>query len=164
MNVEVAPGFAVQVEEDTPNHWVGAWGDLVLVFAFVGSSDDVAHVFTAARIVEDRARVAGKAKVLFVLPPRHARPPSARVRSAILQVSRRLAKLTARLSVVVAGEGFGAAVHRGAVTGVFSLFRPDLPIKIATDFRDGLRFLLGEDHTAIEPLVGLCEQRVALRA
>lgn len=158
---ELAPGWILREEESTENHWVGSCGELVMVFAYEGSHDDVGHVHAGARAVQRvGAELGPKVKLLFVVPPLHGKPPDARVRSAIVEAARRLATHACRAAIVVAGTGFGAAVHRGATTGVLALLRPSFPVKVEADVREGLAFLLGRDHPAYGALAPRCEQRM----
>ena len=156
---ELLPGWRLVVEESTPNHWVAACRDVVLLVAYEGSSDDVRHIEIATRAIERAGRELGPTvKLLFVVPPVHAKPPSAEVRSAIVRDFRRISRYVLRAAVVVAGSGFGAAVHRGAATGVLSLVRPGFPIKIERGVGEGLAYLLGSEHEALAPLARCCER------
>ncbi len=158
---ELAPGWALHEEESTQNHWVGACRELVMLFAYEGSHEDPRHVHAGARLIERLAGELGPiVKLLFVVPPLHSKPPDARVRGAIVQAARRLEGRVSRVSVVVAGTGFGAAVHRGAATGVLALLRPRVPVKVHASVRDGLAHLLSREHEALAPLVRCCEERM----
>lgn len=158
---ELLPGWPLSVEESTANHWVGACREIVMVFAYEGSHDDVQHVIAAGRLIE-RVNVerGTPAKLLFALPPRHSKPPSSRVRSAIVQSAGRLKSQVSRFAVVVSGSGFGAAVHRSAFTGLLTLIRPNVPFKVEARLSDAIDYLLGADRAALDPLVRFCEQRL----
>lgn len=150
-------GVEVDVEESTPNHWVAAWNDIVLLVAYEGSSSDVGHVQAGARAIERMARrYPGKTRFLFVLPPRHAKPPDAHVRTALFQTAKRLEANVDRAAVVIAGEGFVAAVHRGAATGILAIIRPRIVVKITSNTRDALQFL-GGTSDGIDSLMDVCE-------
>jgi hypothetical protein len=155
---ELLPGWRLVVEESTSNHWVASCRDVVLLVAYEGSSGDVRHIETATRVIERVGEELGPTvKVLFVLPPVHAKPPSAEVRSAVTRDFRRIARYVLRAALVVAGSGFGAAVHRGAATGVLALVRPAFPVKIHRGLEEGLAYLLGSEHEALKPLARCCE-------
>ncbi len=156
---ELSPGWVLREEESTPLHWVGACRDVAMVFAYDGSQEDVRHVLAGARVIEQVARDHGPAKLL-VVPPHGARPPDARVRSAFVRVAQRLDERASRIAIVVAGEGFGAAVHRGAATGVLAIVRPRVPVKIHASVRDALAFLIDRESAAFAPLVRFCEERM----
>lgn len=159
---ELLPGWPLVVEETTPNHWIASCRDVVLLVAYEGSSDDVRHIETTTRVIERIGRELGPTvKLLFVVPPVHAKPPSAEVRSAIVRDFRRTGRYVLRAAVVVAGSGFGAAVHRGAATGVLALVRPAFPVKVHRDLDEGLASLLGSEHEVLKPLAQRCEQALA---
>jgi hypothetical protein len=159
---DLVPGWPVHVEDSTANHWVGSCGDLVMVFVYEGSADDVRHISTGAELVErlHRERRA-PVRLLFALPPHHAKPPSSRVRRAFTQAAKRLEGRVLRAAVVVASRGFGAAIQRGAITGIIAIVRPKVSIKVEAGLREGLRFLLGDNEPVFEPLLKLCEQTLA---
>lgn len=158
---DLAPGYRLELEESTENHWIGTCRDVVLVFAYEGSHDDVRHVHTTGRVLERLSRQTGApVKLLFVLPPQHSKPPDGRVRDALAQGVRRLEKQVSRAAVVVSGTGFGAALHRGAVTGILALIRSKTPVKVVGDVRDGLAHLMEADCGAFQPLLRHCEERV----
>lgn len=156
---ELLPGWRLVVEERTPNHWVASCRDVVLLVAYEGSSDDVRHIQTTTRVIERVGRELGPTvKLLFVVPPVHAKPPSAEVRSAIVRDFRRISACVSRGAVVVAGSGFGAAVHRGAATGVLALVRPSFPVTVHRGLSEGLAYLLGSEHEALKPLAQACQR------
>ena len=160
----MSASLSIRQEESTPNHWIGWCGDLVLVFAYQGSHDDIRHVMTGAALVE-RLKTEGRdVKLLFALPPLHSKPPSARVRAALVQVGRRLVGQVSKVAVVVVGgSGFGAAVHRSAVTGVIAIVRPKIKVQVVGSFRDGLGALLEPGSTAMSALLNLCDERAVPR-
>jgi hypothetical protein len=159
---ELAPGWPLVVEETTENHCVAVCGDVVLVFAYEGSHDDVRHVDTMSRVVQriHRQRKV-RARLLFVLPPAHSRAPSAPVRAAILDAAKRLDDRVEKASFVVPGSGFSAAIHRGVATGVLALARPKTPGKVTSDLREALVNLLGEGAPVLAPLLRFCEEKRA---
>ena len=156
---ELAPGWPLVVEETTENHCVAVCGDVVLIFAREGSYADVQHVETGSRVLHRVARLRkGKTRVLFVLPEVNARAPSAAVRDAMLDVAKRLADRVSKGSLVLPGPGFGSAIHRGVMTGIFALARPEAQVKVTSDLREGLVHLLGEGEPVLGPLLRLCEE------
>jgi hypothetical protein len=159
---ELAPGWPLVVEETTENHCVATCGDVVLVFAYEGSHADVQHVDTAARVIESLSRQRrDRARLLFVLPEAHASPPSARVRSAIVDAAKRVDDRLSKGCLVVSGSGFSAAIHRGALTGIMALARPRAPFLVTSNLRAALGHLLGAGAPVLEPLLRFCEERRA---
>ncbi len=149
----------LEVEESTPHHWVGTCEDIVLAFAYEGSYDDVGHIHAMERAVDKlRRRQRFDLKLLFVLPSRHSKPPTEAVRNALLKSIRAHEGIMARGTVVVAGSGFVAALHRGAVTGIVTLLRLKVPYKVTSSLREGLDFLLGPSAPLTSRILLQCER------
>lgn len=154
-------GPLLEVEDSTANHWVATWGDLVVIIAYEGSHADPSHVLVAGRaFVKVHARSGRPVGVLFILPPGHGKPPSAEVRDALAATIRRLEPNTSRAALVVAGSGFGSAVHRAVITGSLTLFRGRKPYKVTSTIREGLEYLLGAEEAALQALLLACEERL----
>jgi hypothetical protein len=158
---EIAPGWPITVEDSNDKHWVGACGDLTLVFAFEGSHDDLRHVVSAARLIEKRGRSGHKSRLLFATPPGHAKPPAAEVRKAIGQEASRVGGQLDRVALVVSGTGFGPAIHRGAIAGVLALRTHGLQVKVVGSLRLGVEHLLHDAPGVIEPILSFCEERLS---
>ena len=157
---ELAPGWPLVVEETTDNHCVASCRNLVLVFAYEGSHDDVRHVDTGMRVVERLYRQRKETvRLLFALSDTHTRPPSAPVRGAMLDAAKRNEGRLSRCCLVAPGAGFGAAIHRGAVTGIVGLLRVRVPFTVTSNLRDALVYLLGDGQPVIPPLLQFCEER-----
>jgi len=140
---ELAPGWELTEEESTRIHWVGACRDVVMIFAYEGSHEDVGHILAGSRLVERISRELGPTvKLLFVVPPHHAKPPNARVRAALVKVAPRQQQHVSRIAVVIAATGFGGAIHRGATAGVLALIRPRVPVKVHSHSTMGSTFSL----------------------
>ena len=145
-------------EDETAQHFVGASGEVVVVIAREGSQEDLRHITATTSLVERLSRNSKTTKLLFVMP-RSAKPPNAEVRDALLKASRRLDGKLAHIAVVITGQGFGAAVHRAVITGLVSLMRSKVPLKVKSSIEEGLRYLL-DDNAKVAELTRLCEQRL----
>jgi hypothetical protein len=144
---------AIEVEEQTANHWVGAYGDLMILVAFEGSSTDIGHIEAISRLTERSSRrLKIPLKLLFILPPANSRPPSAEVREAIRLSAIRNAGLLHRVSVVVCGAGFGPAIHRAVALSLGALVPRETGYKVHTSLGESLSFLLGAGDPGVEVL------------
>jgi hypothetical protein len=158
--IELVPGWVVELEESTRNHWVGSCGNIALIFAYEGSHDDVRHVHAMARRVERLGKQSSNGvRLIFALPPLHSKPPDDNVRRELVTGMRRLAPLVSHTAIVVGGTGFGAALHRGVVTGIMAMARPSFRVKVEGSLRAGLGFLLDSESAVFEPLLRYCEDR-----
>jgi hypothetical protein len=150
-------GLNVEVEERTQHYWVGTAGDIILVFAYPDSHEDPGAIKALGRTVEKYHRKHHRrAKVLFVLPTEAAKPPDANVRKAIVEVAKAVETLVERVAVVIGGTGFGAAIHRGALTGIMAMVRPSVPVKVANGVREGLELLWQPPSHGLEVLAAYC--------
>ena len=158
--IELAPGWVVEVDDSTRNHWVGRCGDIGMIFAYEGSYNDVRHVRAMMTCCEQLGRQAKTgARILFVVPPLNAKPPDQQVRHALVQGMRKYELQISRLALVIAGTGFGAAIHRGVATGLLTIARPKFQVKIEADIGEGLGFLLDRDSAGFLPLFRYCQER-----
>jgi hypothetical protein len=158
--IELAPGWVVEVEDSTRNHWVGHCGGIGLVFAYEGSYNDVRHVEAMATCIERLGKQAQTGvRILFVVPPLHAKPPDQQVRHAMVQGMRKCERHIARCALVIGGTGFGSAIHRGVATGLLTIARPKFQLKIEADVGAGLSFLLDRNSPAFLPLLRYCQER-----
>jgi len=159
------PHGALEVEESTAHHWVAWVDDLVIVFVYEGSDDDVAHVAAATRVVERLHRkLRLPLRMLFVIPEMLGKAPTARVRAAIMESGRRLHGTIARVSLAVLGTGFGPALHRSAATGVLTLLRPQARWKIHASVHEALRFLLDEGYAGHRAIAARCDEELLAHA
>ena len=159
MTREMAPGWVLEIEESTVQHWVATCGDTLMVFAYEASHDDARHVYVGARAFEKLLQRFGRpVGLMFVVAP-HGKPPSERVRKAFATVSRRLALQASRAAVVIEGTGFISALHRGAASGLLTLLRPKFPVSIVGTTREGLDYLLGPRLAEVPALITLCGER-----
>jgi hypothetical protein len=157
---EIAPGWPLVVEETTENHHIVTTGDLVLLFAYHGSSSDVWHVEATVRVIKRMNRQRKeRVRFLFVFPETAAPPPSAAVRDAIISAGKDAEKIVSRACAVMPHTGFGAAIHRAVVTGVVALARWPVPHLITSDLHKGLAYLLAPDEVLLAPLSQLCAER-----
>jgi hypothetical protein len=154
--IELAPGWTFSVEDRHPHHVIATCGDVVIVIAHRGSHDDTRHVEIGGRVVEQHhARRGAKLRVLFAIAA-HGKPPSADVRGRMREAILRLRGMTSRVAVVLEGEGFGAAIQRGVVTGGLAL-RADVETKVVATVREGLEALVDPHAAAFFPLLRACE-------
>lgn len=155
---QLAPGWVVAMEDRTQNHWVGTCGNIVMTFAYEGSHDDLRHVEMMSRCIKRIGQQSKDgARVFFVLPPSHAKPPNELVRRALVDVERRLGTQISMAAIVVGGTGFSGAIHRGVITGVLRIMRPKFRVKIESNISTALSFLLDSTCAAFQPLVRYCE-------
>jgi hypothetical protein len=130
-----------------------------MTFAYEGSYNDVRHVHAMARGIERIAKQSKNgARMLFILPPLHAKPPDEKVRRALVDMTRRHQSKVALLSLVIGGTGFGAAMHRGVATGLLSLARPTFRCKVEGTIHAGLSYLLDSKSAVFQPLLRFCEE------
>lgn len=156
-----AAAWKLVVEEHTEHHWIASTGSVVIVVVSEGSHDDVGHVAAAARVVRRLHRKhEAPLQLLFVVPPKVSKAPSAQVRAAIVADARRLDASVDRAALVVLGSGFGSAVHRGAATGVIALLRLRTQWKITSSLTEALGFLIGEAHPALAEVSARCEEQL----
>lgn len=159
---ELAPGWVVEVEDSTRNHWVGRCGNVGMIFAYEGSYNDVRHVQAMTACLE---RIGKQAKtgacILFVVPPLHAKPPEPQVRQALVQGMRKFEQYISRCALVIGGTGFGSAIHRGVATGILTIARPKFQLKIEADVGAGLSFLIDRNSVVFLPLLRYCQERAS---
>ncbi|HRI51244.1 MAG TPA: hypothetical protein PLW65_13780 [Pseudomonadota bacterium] len=159
--IELAPGWLIEVEDSTPNHWVGSCRDLVIAFAYPGSHNDLRHVQAIARCIERLGKNSKNGvRILFVLPPLHAKPPDEKVRRALVDEIRKSAAQIAIVVTVVEGTGFGVAIHRGVLTGILAMVRPKFRLVVEGSVRAGLSLLLDSKSAVFQPLLRYCEDRL----
>lgn len=160
---EVAPGWPLLVEDSATHHWIGACGDVVLLFVYDGSQDDVGHVRITTRLVARLRRERDrKLQLLCVLAPGSARPPSVEVRRAIVETKQRFDESFDRAAVVVLGSGFLPAIHRGAITSVTAAARLAAPLRVMDSLRLGVRYVVGDRPVITEALTRFCDERAGV--
>lgn len=159
--IELAPGWLIEVEDSTNNHWVGSCGDLMIAFAYQGSHNDLRHVQAIGRCIDRLGKDSKNGvRILFVLPPLHAKPPDEKVRRALVDELRRCAAQISIAAIVVEGTGFGAAIHRGVLTGILGVVRPKFRLVVEGSVRAGLSSLLDSRSAVFRPLLRYCEDRL----
>ena len=157
---EIAPGWSFVVEETTPNHCIATIRDIVLLFAYAGSSSDVRHIETAMRVIGRMNRQRKeRVRLLFVFPEAGNAPPSTAVRNAILSAGKGAEQRVSQACAVMPRAGFSAALQRAVVASVAALARWPVPNLITGDLREGLVYLLGPDEAMLAPLLQICLER-----
>lgn len=142
--------------EQHAHHWVGHYEDLVAVFAYRGSEEDVRHIEVSSDLVSRRFRATGRRiKVLFAIEP-HEKRPSAEVRTVLRAKQRELSEAVARLAVVIPGRGFGPSLQRGAVNGFLAVATLGLRNVVFEELRGALGYLVGADAQHFDALLGDC--------
>lgn len=158
---ELSPGRTVRVEDATPHHWIATCESLVILVLRDGSQDDPRHIHEIDRAV---SRLASKATsplyVLLIFSPTLAKPPSAAVREAISAAAPTFTRIS-RAAGVVMGQGFLAAIHRGALTGILSMLRIPAAIRVVSTVPEAIEHIFGRDAASWAGLVKLCEERAA---
>lgn len=158
---EIAPGWPFRVEDSTDHHWLAVCGTVAVLILHEGTEDDPDHVHATARLLMRGLRTrAPKQQLLAVLPPSLAKPPSERVRRALVEAST-AARALDRTAAVVLGQGFLPSIHRGAITGVLAVLRAEVDAKVVSTVRDGVAHVVGSDTVAITALTRVCEARLA---
>jgi hypothetical protein len=92
------------------------------VFALWGKPT-VEDMDRVVETIEGAARTCGHPVVYVTRVPAQAPAPDAAARARIDRLMPRLKEATSGYHVVLEGEGFGAAVKRGVLTGIFQLSR-----------------------------------------
>lgn len=158
---EIAPGWALQVEDSTEHHWLATCGTVVVLVLHEGTADDPGHIQASARLLARSLRLrAPKHQFLAVFPPTLGRPPSERVRRALSDAGS-VSRTLDRSAAVILGQGFLPSIHRGVITGVLTLLRAPIETKVVSTIREGVTHVVGTDDVAIAALTRVCEERVA---
>jgi hypothetical protein len=158
-----AQGWTVIEEEKTANHLIGHCGNVLLVILYEGSHRDPSHVSTCMRLGRRLLKQRpDPLRLVALLPPLHAKPPSAEVRRAIADAVSQLSGYFERGTAIVTGAGFLGAIHRSAVTAVLSLLSTRLPLKVTGSIREGVSFVLPENLVQGEVIARFCEEHLHL--
>lgn len=155
---ELGAGRVVHCEESTNHHWIGTCESLVILILRDGSHSDPQHIVATDRLVSQLLRRGVAPHVMVIFSPSLSRAPSESVRKAIVEASS-FAKIE-RAAAVIMGQGFLAATHRGAMTGVLALLRPTAAIRVVSSVSDALDHLFGRGAPGWAPLAALCEERL----
>lgn len=156
---EIAPGWVLRVEDSTPHHWLAVCGTVVVLVLHTGTEDDPGHVHASARVLMRALRTrAPLHQFLVVFPPTLGKPPSERVRRALVEANG-AARALDRCAAVILGQGFLPSIHRGAITGVLTVLRSSIDAKVVSTLRDGVAHVVS-DPVAISALTRVCEERV----
>jgi hypothetical protein len=139
---------------------LGVYDDIVIMALFAGAADDPRHVTEAADLVKAQHERLGRPLRLLALMHATLRPPSAGVRDAFARVIPGTSSLLSRLALVVIGEGFEAAIHRGAATGFRLMVRAKMDTSIHSTLPEALGKLLAANEPR-EPLIQFCERELA---
>ncbi|MBL8683696.1 MAG: hypothetical protein JNK05_31280 [Myxococcales bacterium] len=158
---ELSPSREVRVEDATPHHWIGTCESLAILVLRDGSQDDPRHMREIDRVIAQLATKASAPLFLMVVfAPTLTKPPSAAVREAIAAAGPTLTKLS-RGAAVVMGQGFLAAIHRGAMTGILSMLRLPAAVRVVATVPEAIEHIFGRDAASWVGLVRLCEERAA---
>lgn len=158
---DLGSGRVVQLEEATAHHWIGTCDSLVILVLREGSHDDPQHIVSTERAVSRLLQQStSPVNAMVIFSPTLSKPPSVAVRDAIVAASPAFTKL-ARAAGVVTGQGFLAAIHRGAMTGVLSMMRIPAAVRVVASVGDALEHLYGPQAPSWAPLVKFCDERVA---
>lgn len=158
---KLGPGRSVRVEDATPHHWIGTCESLAILVLRDGSQDDPQHMREIDRVVSKLATtVSAPLYLMVVFAPTLTKPPSAAVREAIAAAGPSLMKLS-RGAAVVMGQGFLAAIHRGAMTGILSMLRLPAAVRVVATLPEAIEHIFGRDAASWVGLAELCEDRAA---
>jgi hypothetical protein len=151
-----------RVVERTPNHAIGVYDDMVILYAFPGSSEDARHLLVTSEVVKAEAnRLKRPVRLLAVLT--HSgltSPPSVAVRATVQERAHRDVDHVSKVSIVVAGEGFGAAIHRAVVSGILGVFGGAVRPFVCADVRHALAYLLAPEQVN-DGVLQFCERELS---
>lgn len=159
---DLGHGRTVRCEESTAHHWIGTCASLVILILHEGSHSDPAHIVGTERAVSQLLRRGAPVQAMVVFAPNLSKAPSAEVRQAIVQAASTFSKLD-RAAGVVMGQGFLAATHRAAMTGVLAMLRLSVAVRVVSSVGEALEHLYGRAAATASwaPLARFCEERVA---
>jgi len=155
-------GAASRVVQRTANHAIGLYEDLVITYAFRGTVDDPRHISVTAELVRaENERRGERVRVMFVLAEASiSRPPSAEVRATAQRLIAQHEGRVSKVAVVVAGEGFGPAIHRAVFGGIMAVLRPSIRPLVVADARSALTHLLEPDEP-LDLVLRFCEEELS---
>jgi hypothetical protein len=132
-------------EERSENHGIGGMDEVVVTVAFRGAAEDPRHLDLTTALIERLAdRLRQPVRLLFVLPDAmDSKPPSEAVRQGVARSLQRVAARLARVSVVVAGDGFGPAVQRAIIAGFRPFIHAGYPLRVSGTVAEGIDYLVG---------------------
>lgn len=133
------------------------------VFALWGKPEprDMDHVTTT---LEAAAELCGHPVVYVTRVPVDAPPPDAPARARLNELMPRLVSACSTYHVVLEGEGFGAAVKRGILTGVFQLSWRRKTFFVHASVSEVTRTVASECRKAVHDLLTTAERRGLLLA
>lgn len=133
------------IDEQTPNHAIGGLDEVILVVAFRGASDDPRHIQVTSQAIDRLfTRLRQPVRLLFAMPEATtSKPPSPAVREVLGRTVEHAAARLARVSLVVQGDGFGAAVHRATIASFTPFIRAGFPVRVSGTVPEGLDYLVG---------------------
>jgi hypothetical protein len=128
------------------------------VFALWGkpSLEDIDLV---KRAVEAAAAACGQPVVYVTRVPPDAPPPDALFRARLDQEMPNLMKACSSYHVVLEGEGFGAAMKRGILTGMFQLSWRRKTFFVHADTADVERAVAADNRAAVRQLLAVARAR-----
>jgi hypothetical protein len=128
------------------------------VFALWGrpTTPDLEQVLLA---VQTAAEQCGHAVVYVTRVPTASPPPDAAARAALSELMPRLMKVCSTYHVVLEGDGFGAAVKRGILTGLFQLSWRRKTFFVHASVHEVARSVPPEDQPAVATLLKMAGAR-----
>jgi hypothetical protein len=115
-----------------------------LVFGLESTEPSIAYINGFKATIDNlvRAGHAGVGVMVVIRPD--AKPPSEEVRKHIVRVAREFAPNVLGFAHVIEGEGFLAAAKRGAMTFIMTTARLGFPLKVFSNLREGMPWLLSQ--------------------
>jgi hypothetical protein len=163
-------GMPLLIENSSgPNHWVGNFGPLVVLFWLREVEPSVCRKLSdIVRQVSERQRVKFTAVLSISLPG--AQAPSSDARKALADLIRATDNRVSRVAVVREGQGFVSSVVSSVVIGVQMLAKPSSLHKSFTVVDEAARWATadlaefrGGEFVVDEAIVAVERQRKALQ-
>jgi hypothetical protein len=113
-----------------------------LVFGLESADPSIAYIDGFNRTIQEIVRQSGRKVGMMVVIHADAKPPTDEVRRHIVRTARGFAPHVAAFAHVVEGEGFLAAAKRAAMTLLMSTARFGFPLKVFSNVREAMPWLL----------------------